>query len=157
MAAADWPAEEPPGPTSAPLMPRWPPAWPSAPISFKRTRKLRLTFITSRRLAEAPPLASVGSKRRLARSSPPLRPWNESSPPTLRPFSKAAMFPLPMFPSRLSGLLDRLPSFSSDHQAKLELLFTLGELQSEVKAPAASKAHGLYKTTFGMVDLPLLD
>jgi hypothetical protein len=66
-----------------------------------------------------------------------------------------------MFPSRLSGLLDSLldslPSFSSDHQAKLELLFTLGELQSEVKAPAASKAHGLYKTTFGMVDLPLLD
>jgi hypothetical protein len=66
--------------------------------------------------------------------------------------------------SLLDSLLGSLPSFTPDHQAKLELPFTLGELQSAVKAPAASKAHGLdslsyefYKATFGMVDLPLLD
>ncbi len=70
------------------------------------------------------------------------------------------------FTGRCIGLLGRTPntSLSLDHQAKLELSFTLGELHSTSEAAAASKAPGLhglsyefYKATFGMVGLPLLD
>jgi hypothetical protein len=46
-------------------------------------------------------------------------------------------------PDLLPGLLDGLPSLSPDQQAELELAFTLGELQSAVEAPAASKTSGL--------------
>ncbi len=114
-----------------------------------------MTFITSRMLIEAPPLASVRSEWRLARSSSPLRPWNERPPPTLRPLSKAAMFPLPMLPGLLipdpvftwiqicfQAYLDGLPFLSPDQQVELELPFTLGELQFAVEAAAASKAPG---------------